>query len=184
MFREKPRYIPLISSFFFLVCVELTFDAKLILLPKRSTYIVYMDSSLMPKAFTSHNYWYSSIIDSFKSANLESPYRNPSSPSLLYTYVNAFHGFSAVLSLHELETLNKSLGFISAYADTTSKLATTYSLEFLSLKASTGLWPASNYRKDVIIGVLDTGIWPEHPSFKDDGIVENLNLMTMEYKNK
>ncbi|XP_050242438.1 subtilisin-like protease SBT3 [Quercus robur] len=128
-----------------------------------------MDKFLMTKAFSRHHYWYSSIIDSFKFTNLESPHTSLSSPLLLYTNDNAHHGFGAVLSLDELETLNKSLGFISACADKPFKLATSYSPEFLSLKASTGLWPASNYGKDIIIGVIDSGIWPEHPSFEDHG---------------
>ena len=88
MFREKIMgYIPLIIPSFFLiiVCVSLTFDAKSILTPKRSTYIVYMDKSLMPKAFTSPHSWYSSIIDSFKFTNLESPYSNLSSSPSFYT---------------------------------------------------------------------------------------------------
>lgn len=104
-----------------------------------------------------------------KFTNLELPHTSLSSPLLLYTNKNALHGFGAVLSLDELETLNKSLGFISACADKPFKLATSYSPEFLSLKASTGLWPASNYGKDIIIGVIDSGIWPEHPSFEDHG---------------
>ncbi|GMY19305.1 subtilisin-like protease SBT3 [Fagus crenata] len=145
-------------------------------MPKRSTYIVYMDKSLMPKAYTSPYYWYSSIIDSFKFTNHESPYSNlSSSPSLLYTCDNALHGFSVFISLDELEILNKSLGFISACADKPYKLTTTSSPEFLSLKSSTGLWPASNYGKDVIIGFIDSGIWPEHPSFKDDGLIAYKN---------
>ena len=86
MFREKAmRNIPLIPSLFFLICISLAFGAKSISMLKRSTYIVYMDKSHMPKAFSSHHYMYSSLIDSFKFANLDSPYSNVSSPSLLYT---------------------------------------------------------------------------------------------------
>ena len=46
MFREKAmRNIPLIPSIFFLICISLAFGAKSISMPKRSTYIVYMDMS-------------------------------------------------------------------------------------------------------------------------------------------
>lgn len=135
MFREKIiRNIPLIPSFFFLICVSLAFGTKSLLMPKRSTYIVYMDKFLMPKAFSGHHYWYSSVIDSFKFTNLESPHTRLSSPLLSYTNDNALHGFGAVLSLDELETLNKSLGFISACADKPFKLATTIAQNSSPLK--------------------------------------------------
>ncbi|KAB1226092.1 Subtilisin-like protease SDD1 [Morella rubra] len=79
------------------------------------------------------------------------------------------HGCTAVLTLDELEVLKKSSGFISAYSDTASTLATTYTPKFLSLSASVGLLNASNYGKDIIIGIVDTGVWPESPSFNDNG---------------
>lgn len=132
---------------------------------ERSTYIISMDKSFMPKPFTSPHYWYSSIIDSFKSVE----YGSESSPFILYTYDNALHGFSAILSLDELDTLNKSQGFITAYSNTTVTLATTHTPEFLSLDTFAGLWAAVNYKNDIIIGVVDSGVWPKSPSFKDDG---------------
>ena len=42
---------------------------------------------------------------------------NPSSQSIIYVYDNSLHGFSAILSLDELEALQKSRGFISSYRD-------------------------------------------------------------------
>ncbi|KAL8487572.1 hypothetical protein ACS0TY_024038 [Phlomoides rotata] len=129
---------------------------------KRSTYIVHMDKSSMPKAFSTHHYWYSSIL---KSIAPEKP-----DPKHIYTYNHAFHGFSAVLSRDEVEALKESSGFIAAYADGVVSPDTTHSYKFLSLNTATGLWPASQYGKDVIIGIIDTGIWPESPSFKDDGM--------------
>ncbi|KAL6146895.1 hypothetical protein ACLB2K_057571 [Fragaria x ananassa] len=138
-------------------------------LAERSTYIVHMDKSLMPKFFTSHQHWYSSIVDSFKTETQTDSHSF--SPSILYTYDNAFHGFSAVLSIDELETLKKSPGFVSAYNDKTFTLDTTHTSDFLSLNPSTGLLPASNHEEDIVIGVIDTGVWPESESFKDDGVM-------------
>ena len=138
---------------------------------ERSTYVVHMDKSLMPKAFFSHHNWYSSIIDSLKTLNIPTSSNNHQvSPSILYTYDNAFHGFSAVLSQSEMEMLKNSPGFVSAYGDKTVTIDTTHTYEFLSLNPSNGLWPASNYGKDVIIGVIDSGVWPESYSFKDEGM--------------
>ncbi|XP_073284785.1 subtilisin-like protease SBT3 [Primulina huaijiensis] len=134
---------------------------------QRSTYIVHMDKSSMPKAFSSHHYWYSSILESVKSLN-----GNGLGPKHVYTYDNAFHGFSAVVSKDELEALKKSPGFLSAYEDGIVTPDTTHTYKFLSLNTVSGLWPASEYGKDAIIGVVDSGVWPESPSFKDDGMTE------------
>ncbi|XP_062003318.1 subtilisin-like protease SBT3 [Rosa rugosa] len=143
-------------------------------LAERSTYIVHMDKCLMPKFFTSHQHWYTSVVDSFKTEIQTSSDSHSFSPSLLYTYDNAFHGFSAVLSVDELETLRKSPGFVSAYNDKIVTLDTTHTSEFLSLSPSTGLLPASNYGEDIIIGLIDTGVWPESESFKDDGLTKDI----------
>ncbi|KAL9143812.1 hypothetical protein ABFS82_14G258500 [Erythranthe guttata] len=130
---------------------------------ERSTYIVHVDKSSMPKAFSSHHHWYSSMLKSVKSID-------ESESKIIYTYDNAFHGFSAVMNKDELEALKKSPGFLSAFEDGVVTADTTHSYKFLSLNTATGLWPASNYGKDVIIGILDTGIWPESPSFRDEGM--------------
>ncbi|XP_073154265.1 subtilisin-like protease SBT3 [Henckelia pumila] len=140
---------------------------------QRSTYIVHMDKSSMPKAFSSHHYWYSSILESAKSeSQASSDGHELIGPKLLYAYDNAFHGFSAVVSKDELKALKKSPGFLSAYEDGIVTPDTTHSYEFLSLNTVSGLWPASAYGKDVIIGVIDSGVWPESPSFEDDGMTE------------
>ncbi|GMY13992.1 Subtilisin-like protease [Fagus crenata] len=133
-----------------------------------------MDKSHMPKAFTSHHNWYSSIVDSHSSINPTSleEYKLPS--SFVYTYNHVLHGFSASLSLKELETLKKSPGFVSAYCDRNPILDTTHTPEFLSLNPYNGLWPTSNYGEHVIIGVIDSGVWPESDSFKDDGMTTKL----------
>ncbi|XP_021285053.1 subtilisin-like protease SBT1.9 [Herrania umbratica] len=135
-----------------------------------NTYIVHMDKSFMPKVFASHHSWYSSTVDSLKSRNTALSNNPRSSPTLIYSYDSAAHGFSAVLSPDELETLKKSPGFVSAYPDRSVTLDTTHTPEFLSLNPYSGLWPASNYGEDIIIGVIDSGVWPESDSYEDDGM--------------
>ncbi|KAF5956856.1 hypothetical protein HYC85_004081 [Camellia sinensis] len=141
---------------------------------ERSTYIVHMDKSLMPKDFTSHHDWYYSTVDSLKPTipivTTTSSQYSKTPPRLIYTYNNVAHGFCALLSQDELEILKKSLGFISAYNDKQIKLCITHTPEFLSLNPSTALWPASDYEKDVIVGFVDTGVWSESLSFRDDGM--------------
>ncbi|KAL2512676.1 Subtilisin-like serine endopeptidase family protein [Abeliophyllum distichum] len=153
-----------------LVFIFTLFAVAFLVSGERSTYIVHMDKSFMPKAFSDHTHWYSSTVDSLKSISPTSNSQHQNQPSVVYTYDNAFHGFSAVLSKQELETLEKSPGFVSAYNDRVVTLDTTHTFEFLSLNPATGLWPASEYGKDVIVGVIDTGVWPESLSYKDDGM--------------
>ncbi|KAK8642542.1 hypothetical protein V6N13_011882 [Hibiscus sabdariffa] len=113
-----------------------------------------MDKSFMPKVFSSHHTWYSSVVDSLKSTNIASSSHPQSSPSLVYSYDSGAHGFSALLSAEELENLKMSPGFLSAYPNKTVTVDTTHTPEFLSLNTYSGLWPASNYGEDIIIGVM------------------------------
>ncbi|PSR99784.1 Subtilisin-like protease [Actinidia chinensis var. chinensis] len=140
---------------------------------ERSTYIVHMDKSVMPKAFASHHHWYTSTVDSLSPVDPSVVDGSRSKASLVYSYDNVARGFSAVLSKGELEVVKKLPGFVSAYRDRQIKLRTTHTPEFLSLNPSAGLWPASNYGKDVIIGVVDTGVWPESRSFLEDGMTSS-----------
>lgn len=135
---------------------------------ERSTYIVHMDKSSMPKAFSTHHFWYSSLLKSAKSVS-QTADKTPE-PKLIYTYDHAFHGFSAVMSRDELQVLKKLGGFVSAHTDGVVTPDTTHSTKFLSLNTAAGIWPASQYGKDVIIGIVDSGIWPESRSFNDDGM--------------
>ncbi|XP_042010302.1 subtilisin-like protease SBT3 [Salvia splendens] len=121
---------------------------------QRSTYIVHMDKSSMPNPFSSHHFWYSSLLTSSKSTSQTCANADKSEPKLIYTYDHAFHGFSAVLSADEVEALKNSAGFISAYKDSVVTPDTTHSTNFLGLTSASGLWPASNYGKDVIIGIM------------------------------
>lgn len=164
---------------------EVVYRLQLILLPwilltvqaastsgGRSTYIIHMDKSVMPRVFTTHQHWYSSILDSLKTATDRTASDGALHPQLVYTYDHALHGFSALLSPPELESLRELPGFVSAYIDRAVTMDTTHTFEFLKLNSHTGLWPASDYGEDVIVGVIDSGVWPESPSFKDNGMSE------------
>ncbi|KAG5627540.1 hypothetical protein H5410_012758 [Solanum commersonii] len=121
----------------------------LVVIAERSTYIVHLDKSLMPKVFATHHLWHSSTIESIKipTPALLNSYHPV--PKLLYSYDNVLHGFSAVLSKDELEALKIGL-----------------------LKLTQHTPPTSGFGQDVIIGVLDSGVWPESASFRDDGMPE------------
>ncbi|XP_039118235.1 subtilisin-like protease SBT3 [Dioscorea cayenensis subsp. rotundata] len=135
---------------------------SLVMAAERSTYIVHMDGSVMPKAFNHHKQWYTASLQSLSVAT----------SNLLYVYENAMHGFSVALSGEELKALKKMPGVLDVHKDRHAKVDTTHTYEFLNLNVATGLWPASNYGEDVIIGVIDTGVWPEHKSFNDRGMSE------------
>lgn len=166
------KQLTLVSRVLLLLCWCLL-SPHHVLSEQRSTYIVHMDKYFMPKAYTNHHYWYSSILESaVKSISPLNTEDHLEKPKIIYSYDNAFQGFSARMSENELQALKNSPGFISAYPDDIVTPATTHSYKFLSLNTATGLWPASQYGKDVIIGVVDGGIWPESPSFKDDGMTQ------------
>lgn len=138
-----------------------------------NTYIVHMDISFMPKAFSSHHSWYLSTLSLISDkAQTQGFPLSSSSSKLVYAYTNAINGFSAVLSSSELEAIKNSPGYISSVKDTSVKVDTTHSFQFLGLNAEHGAWPVSDYGKDIIIGVVDTGVWPESQSFHDDGMSE------------
>nr|XP_048335461.1 subtilisin-like protease SBT1.9 isoform X2 [Ziziphus jujuba var. spinosa] len=125
-------------------------------------YIVHMDSSAMPRAFLTHYSWYSATLSSISD--------NSEPPKLIHTYTNSIHGFSAKLTLSQLEALKNSPSYISSTPDRPLKLHTTHTSQFLGLSSSSGAWPASHYGEDVIIGLIDSGIWPESESFNDKGM--------------
>ncbi|CAI0465217.1 unnamed protein product [Linum tenue] len=90
-----------------------------------STYTVHLNPSSCPTPFTTKEQWHSSIVTSIKSS-ARIPHFSSLENSFLYSFKNALHGFNAVLTEPELQTLNPS----------------------------TGLWPASNFGQGVIIGVI------------------------------
>ncbi|XP_039118238.1 LOW QUALITY PROTEIN: subtilisin-like protease SBT3 [Dioscorea cayenensis subsp. rotundata] len=136
----------------------------------RSTYIIHMDRTAMPMAFTDHHHWYSSTLQSLSTSNSAKEDASEAAPRLIYAYENVMHGFSAVLSGEELKALKQAPGFLSAHEEKQATMDTSHTYEFLSLNTVTGLWPASKYGEDVIIGVIDSGVWPESDSFNDKGM--------------
>lgn len=130
-----------------------------------------MDSSAIPKAFFDHQKWYLATLSSLSdSANAKTT--TSTTTKIIHTYTNSIQGFSATLTLSELEALKSSPGFISYTRDRPLKLHTTHSSQFLGLTSLSGAWPASNYGENVIIGILDTGVWPESESFNDKGMTQ------------
>ncbi|XP_044510684.1 subtilisin-like protease SBT3 [Mangifera indica] len=138
-------------------------------------YIVYMDLSAMPKAFSAQHHWYSATLQSVSTTvRVDTNNRSSilSSSKLLYSYSHVINGFSASLTPAELEVLKTSPGYISSVRDLPVKLDTTHSSQFIGLTSKSGLWPESKYGQDVIIGVIDTGVWPESESFNDRAMTE------------
>ncbi|KAL5821696.1 hypothetical protein ACOSQ3_023578 [Xanthoceras sorbifolium] len=129
--------------------------------PSAETYIIHMDISAMPKAFSSQHSWYMSMLSSISDTSKH-----------VYSYTNSLHGFSATLTASELEALRNSSGYVSSTRDHPLRVHTTHTSQFIGLSSSSGAWPASNYGEGVIIGVVDTGIWPESESFNDQGITK------------
>ncbi|KAL9224151.1 hypothetical protein vseg_000215 [Gypsophila vaccaria] len=138
---------------------------------QRSTYIIHMDKSLMPSVFTSHHHWYTSTVESLNSDPSDGrKLLSGDVPTVLYTYDNALHGFSARLTLDEVQTLENHPAFVTSYKEARATIDTTRTIDFLSLNSQSGLWPASNFGHDVIVGVIDSGVWPESKSFTDEGM--------------
>ncbi|CAL5195888.1 unnamed protein product [Lathyrus oleraceus] len=138
-------------------------------LAQSDNYIIHMDSSAMPKAFSDQHSWYHSTLSQVTTTN---NYLNSPSSRMIYTYTNVMNGFSANLSPQDHESLKNSHGYVSSIPDLPLKLDTTHTSQFLGLNPYKGAWPASEYGKDIIVGVIDTGVWPESESFKDDGMTE------------
>ncbi|XVE87111.1 hypothetical protein DITRI_Ditri18aG0089900 [Diplodiscus trichospermus] len=140
-------------------------------LAKSDTYIIHMDPSAMPKAFSSCHSWYLSMLSSI-SDTTEAAAASSTSSKHLYTYTDSINGFSATLTLSELEALKNSSGYISFTRDLPLKAHTTHTAQFLGLSSMSGAWTAPNDGEGVIIGIVDTGIWPESKSFADEGMTE------------
>ncbi|KAJ8770611.1 hypothetical protein K2173_021258 [Erythroxylum novogranatense] len=131
------------------------------------TYIVHMDSAVMPKPFYDHHNWYLATISSVSDTSTAT---SNTLTKLIYTYSSSVNGFSATLTSSELEALKRSPGYVSSTRDRPLKVHTTHTSQFLGLNSMSGAWPVSSYGEDVIIGLVDTGIWPESESFNDEGM--------------
>jgi subtilisin family serine protease len=146
-----------------------------ITLAQYDNYIIHMNLSAMPKAFSNHHTWYQSTLSSALENSQLTTTNNLGSPissKLIYTYTHVMNGFCANLSPKEHESLKNSPGYISSIRDLNMKLDTTHSPQFLGLNPNIGAWHDSNFGKDVIVGLIDTGVWPESKSFNDYGLTK------------
>ncbi|GMY28698.1 subtilisin-like protease SBT1.9 [Fagus crenata] len=168
MASHIPLYVCLL--FFFISNLAST-------LAESENYIIHMDISAKPKAFSGHHEWYvstlSSVLETTKlrttTTTTTTSFSSPSS-KLIYSYTHVIDGFAASLSPSELQALKTSSGYVSSIRDLPVKADTTHSSQFLGLNSKTGAWPVSNYGQDVIIGLVDTGITPESESYNDKGL--------------
>ncbi|XP_038703971.1 subtilisin-like protease SBT3 [Tripterygium wilfordii] len=138
-------------------------------LSQSQNYIIHMDPSAMPKAFSAHHNWYLSTLSTISDAATTTEILSSSS-KLIYTYTHVMDGFSASLTVSELEALKSTPGYIFSIKDLPVQKDTTHTFQFLGLNTNSGVWPVSKYGKDVIIGVVDTGLWPESESYNDEGM--------------
>ncbi|KAG9444010.1 hypothetical protein H6P81_015350 [Aristolochia fimbriata] len=139
-------------------------------LEQPKTYIISLDPSHKPSPFSTHESWHQAILDSFTSSSISSSTTSLTSKragKLIYSYNQAFHGFSARLTPSELKTIEKSLAHRATFDESNGKVLTTRSPQFLGLNFNSGVWPDASFGREVIIGILDTGVWPESKSFND-----------------
>ncbi|XP_057456401.1 subtilisin-like protease SBT1.7 [Lotus japonicus] len=127
---------------------------------QKSTYIVHVAKSQMPKSFGHHSAWFESTLKSVSD-----------SAKMIYTYEKAIHGFSTRLTPEEARFLQSKNEILKVLPDEIYKLHTTRTPLFLGLdKIAASISTQSNIgHSDVIIGVIDTGVWPESKSFDDTG---------------
>ncbi|KAI9073027.1 hypothetical protein K1719_045006 [Acacia pycnantha] len=139
----------------------------------QKTYIIQIDKSAMPQAFSNHLEWYSSKVKSVLSKSLEAEDDDDDQERIIYSYQAAFHGVAAKLSEEEAARLEEDDGVLAIFPETKYELHTTRSPLFLGLEPaqSTNLWSQMTAADhDVVVGVLDTGVWPESESFNDTGM--------------
>ncbi|GLT93513.1 hypothetical protein SLE2022_113030 [Rubroshorea leprosula] len=154
------------------VWLAFIFISYLVSLAESDNYIVHMDITAMPKAFSDQHNWYLATLNSLSADFSASSNLPTASSKLIYSYTHVIQGFSASLSPNELEALKSIPAYVSSTRDLLVKVDTTHSYQFLGLNSNSGAWPVSNYGQDVIVGVVDTGVWPESESFNDEGITE------------
>ncbi|KAI7742117.1 hypothetical protein M8C21_007258 [Ambrosia artemisiifolia] len=127
---------------------------------QRKTYIVHMDKSVMPMAYSNHLHWYEATMR----VSVSTP------TDMLYAYDKVMHGFSTRLTIDEAKLLKQRHGIVSVQEEPIYQLHTTRSPEFLGLEVTSDVMvPESNSGSDVIVGVVDGGVWPGHKSLDDTG---------------
>ncbi|KAK9078060.1 hypothetical protein SSX86_002117 [Deinandra increscens subsp. villosa] len=137
----------------------------------KKTYIVHVDVSSIPPAFTHHIDWYSSLLKSVAAVSPQEIDEEEEQSVVMYTYQSSFHGMAVRLTQEEAEKLESQNGVVGVLPEVKYKLHTTRSPLFLGLEPqdTTSVWSEKLADHDVVVGVLDTGIWPESPSFNDTG---------------
>ncbi|WCJ35441.1 Subtilisin-like protease [Euphorbia peplus] len=131
------------------------------------TYIVHMDLSAMPNAFSTQHSWHLATLSTVFADSKATTSFSEASSKLLYTYTHAINGFSAHLTPTELDILKASPGYLSSFKDVRVDADTTRSTSFLGLDPNSGAWNISNSGDGMIIGVVDSGVWPESKSYSD-----------------
>ncbi|KAF7017820.1 hypothetical protein CFC21_031187 [Triticum aestivum] len=127
------------------------------------------------KLYKNTSSWHASLLGEVCDMAKEAMENDPSSVTrLLYSYRNVVNGFSARLTVEELEEMKKKDWFYKAYPEKTYHLMTTHTPKMLGLmgedRAGEGVWNTSNMGEGIIIGVLDDGIYAGHPSFDGEGM--------------
>ncbi|KAL7262169.1 hypothetical protein ACSBR1_000529 [Camellia fascicularis] len=143
-------------------------------LAQSDNYIIHMDLSSMPKAFSSPHSWYlatiASIIDNTKAPPITAATSTTSNSSMVMVMLSMV--LVQVFLPPKLKPLKHPPGYVSSYRDMPLRVDTTHSSQFLGLNLVSGVWPVADYGRDIIIGLVDTGIWPESKSFDDDGMTK------------
>ncbi|KAK2998648.1 hypothetical protein RJ639_024318 [Escallonia herrerae] len=119
------------------------------------TYIIQVDYTQRPEAFSTDQAWDEDILDSINS--------NPAivEKILVYSYSHVMHGFSARLTVSQLSQLERHPIRLATFQESFGRLLTTHSTRYM---AGCILWKKCDH------WVFDTGIWPESESFSDSGI--------------
>jgi subtilisin family serine protease len=134
---------------------------------EKNTYIVHMDRKASHTEISIKADWYRELLRRAKHAPDEELEFDEG--DLHHVYHHAFNGFSALLTVEQVEYLRSWPEVLQLQRDRVRTVPhTTYSPEFLGLTGTDAqLWAESDYGEDAIIGMIDTGVWPERLSFGD-----------------
>jgi hypothetical protein len=90
----------------------------------------------------------------------------------LYDYTAAFNGVAAKLTAEQAQSLAKSPGVTTLFANERRQLTTNTTPEFLGLAGAGGVWDAlggtgrDGAGSGFVVGVVDSGVWPENPQLR------------------